>query len=282
LDNQPVVDPKILRPIPRLLRAIQRSVVGFGPRPPANVDTRVYQARPWWHDFSSLGMPTDFSKHPSVGEQWVNLVRKALGKQPFTSEGSHHNQMVRDPDILPALDKAFALHREKYGEAQSFLETFANDGFYSFWVAEKYNTPRVTCVELMSEYVERGRLMAEVLHKPQVQFICQDVHDMDATPVDVALCMGGLYHVADPDAVVAKLRGKAKYLVAHSCTSTLSNDPAYFVTPAPYLHHGCRFSHEYFLAMLPRAGWKILESGFAIYPNPVNEHSTGSSWALCE
>src|SRR5271166_4734951 len=90
LDNQPVVDPKILRPIPRLLRTIQRSVVRFGPRPPANVDLRVYNARPWWHDFSSLGMPTDFSRYPSVGEHWVNLVRKALGKQPFTSEVSHH------------------------------------------------------------------------------------------------------------------------------------------------------------------------------------------------
>jgi len=282
LDNQTIVDPKILRPIPRFLRAIQRSVVRFGPRPPASVDLRIYQARPWWHDFSALGLSTDFTNYPSVGEYWVNLFRSAIGKGPLTSAGSHHNQMVRDPDILPALDKAFALHREKYGEAKSFLDTFSNDGFYGFWVAQKYRTPQVTCVELMSEFVARGRLMAEILHMPQVKFICQDVHDMDASPVGVALCMGGLYHVTDPDAVVAKLRGKAKYLVAHACTSTLSSDPSYFETPAPGWQHGCRFSHEYFLAMLPRAGWKVLDSGHAIYPDPLNEHSTGSSWALCE
>jgi hypothetical protein len=116
--TKPVVDPKILRPIPRLLRALQRSLVQLGPRPPVGAHMRIYQARPWWHDFSSLGISTDFSKFPGVGEHWVNLVRKVLGKTPITSEGSHHNQMVRDPDILPALDKAFALHRERFGEAQ--------------------------------------------------------------------------------------------------------------------------------------------------------------------
>jgi hypothetical protein len=282
VDIKPVVDPKILRPIPRLLRAAQQAVVRFGPRPPAGTDLRVYQARPWWHDFSPLGLTTDFSKYPSVGERWVNLIRRLLGKGPLTSEGSHHNQMVRDPDILPALDKAFALHREKFSEPTSFLDTFSNDGFYGFWVADKYGTPRVICVELMAEYVARGRLMAEVLHKPEVQFICQDVHDMDASTVDIALCMGGLYHVTDPDAVVAKIRVKAKYLVAHACTSMKSDHPAYFVTPAPTLHHGCRFSHAYFLAMLARAGWNVLESGHAIYPAPTDENSTGSSWALCD
>jgi hypothetical protein len=282
MNAKPVVDPKILRQLPRLLRAIQRSVVRLGPRPPAGTDLRVYQARPWWHDFSSLGLTTNFAGYPSAGERLVNMVRGLLGKGPMTSEGSHQNQMVRDPDILPALDKAFALHRERYGEPGSFLDTFSNDGFYGFWVADKYRTPRITCVELMGEYVARGRLMAEVLRKPEVQFVCQDVHDMDASPVDIALCMGGLYHVTDPDAVVAKIRTKAKFLVAHACTSMKSDDPAYFVTPAPTLHHGCRFSHAYFLAMLSRAGWNVVECGHAIYPAPSDENSTGSSWALCE
>jgi hypothetical protein len=133
----------------------------------------------------------------------------------------------------------------------------------------------------MSEIVTKGRLMAEVLQKPEVQFICQDVHDMNASPVNIALCMGGLYHVTDSDAVVTKLLAKAKYLVVHAVTSFLSQDPAYFVTPAPYWYHGGRFSHEHFLGMLRRAGWTVLESGHAIYPSPINEYSSGSSWALC-
>jgi hypothetical protein len=281
MDAQPVVDPKILRPVPRFLRAVQHAIARFGPRPPAGTDFRVYQARPWMHDYSALGLTTDFTKSPSLGEYCVNLARLVLGKGKLTSQGSHDNQKVRDLQILPALDKAFSLHREQYGEVNSFLDTFSNDGFYGFWVADRYKTPQITCVELMHEVVVQGRLMAEVLRKPEVQFICQDVHDMDASAVDIALCMGGLYHITDPDAVVAKLRSKAKYLVAHAVTSVLSQDPAYFVTPAPYWHHGCRFSHEYFLAMLQRAGWKIVESGHAVYPAPINEYSSGSSWALC-
>jgi len=282
MNTQPVLDPKIVRPVPRLLGAMQQATARFGPRPPANTDLRICQARPWMHDYSALGVTTDFSKYPSLGEHFVNLVRAALGKGVLTTAGSHDNQTVRDPQILPALDKAFALHRERYGEVTSFLDTFSNDGFYGFWVAERYKTPRITCIELNIEDVTKGRLMAEVLRKPEVQFICQDVHDMDASQADIALCMGGLYHVTDPDAVVAKLRSKAKFLVAHACTSTLSQDPAYFETPAPGWHHGCRFSYEYFLAMLPRAGWKILESGHAIYTSPCDPHSKGSSWALCE
>jgi hypothetical protein len=282
MQAQSIVDPKIVRVFPQFLRTIQQAVIWFGPRRPAGSDVRVYQARPWWHDYAALGVTTDFSNYPSLGERCVNVVRSILGKGPLTAEGSHHNQRDRDTYILPALDKAFALHRKRYGEVTSFLDTFSNDGFYGFWVAEHHGTPRITCVELMSAYVEKGRLMAEILHRPEVQFICQDVHDMDASPVDVALCMGGLYHVTDPDALVAKLRGKAKYLVAHACTSTLSHDPAYFETPAPYWQHGCRFSHEYFLSMLPKVGWNVLESGHSIYPNPGNEHSAGSSWALCE
>jgi hypothetical protein len=281
LEAGTVLDPKIVRFVPKLVRATQQAMVRFGPRPPAGTDPRIYQARPWMHDYTALGLTTDFSNYPSLGERCVNLVRGALGKGVFTTQGSHGNQKVRDVQILPALDRAFALHLENHGPVTSFLDTFSNDGFYAFWVAERHQTPRITCVELNIDDVRKGRLMASVLKKPEVEFICQDVHDMDATPVDIALCMGGLYHVTDPDAVVTKLRAKAKYLVAHSVTSTLSNDPAYFVSPAPYLVHGCRFSHEYFLSMLARAGWKILQSGHAVYPNPTNEHSAGSSWALC-
>jgi hypothetical protein len=281
MNAPPVVDPKILRPIPRLLRALQSAVVHFGPRPPLGSDIRIYQARPWMHDYSALGMMTDFSKYPSLGEHCVNLARNVLGKGKLTSQGSHDNQRIRDLQVLPALDKAFRLHRERYGEVTSFLDTFSNDGFYGFWVAERYKPPHITCVELMSEIVTKGRLMAEVLQKPEVSFICQDVHELDESPVDIALCMGGLYHVTDPDAVVARLRSKARYLVAHSVTSVLSEDPNYFVTPAPYWQHGSRFSHQYFLAMLQRANWTVLEAGHGIYPSPTNEYSSGSSWALC-
>lgn len=282
MEARAVQDPKIVKVVPRLLRATQHAALRIGPRPPAGTDMRIYQARPWMHDYTALGLITDFTNYPSLGERCMNLVRRALGKGVVTTLGSHGNQKVRDPQILPALDKAFALCQQKYGPVTSFLDTFSNDGFYAFWVADRYKTPRITCVELNIEDVTKGRLMGVVLNKPQVEFICQDVHDMDDSPSDVALCMGGLYHVTDPDAVVARLRAKAKYLVAHSVTSTLTHDPAYFVTPAPYLHHGCRFSHEYFLAMLARAGWNVRESGVEIYPNPVSEYSAGSSWALCE
>jgi hypothetical protein len=67
MDAQPVLDPKIVRPVPRLLRAIQQAVVRLGPRPPAGTDFRIYQARPWMHDYTALGLTTDFTRYAGLG-----------------------------------------------------------------------------------------------------------------------------------------------------------------------------------------------------------------------
>jgi hypothetical protein len=281
MDAQPVLDPKIVHEIPKRVRAMQQNIMSLGSRPPAGSDSRIYDLRPWYHDYSALGLNTDFTESPSLGESVANAIRKLIGKDVITTRGSHATQKIRDKQVLPLLDKALAIHANRFGKVTSFLDTFANDGFYAFWVTKRYDVPDIICVELNSEDVRRGLAMSEVLNERRVRFVQQDVHDIDDSPVDVALCIGGLYHITDPQAFVTKLFNKANILVVHSVTTALSHDPAHIVAPAPGWHHGCRFSHEYFLAMLERPGWQVVESGFDIAPRADDEHSTGLSYALC-
>jgi hypothetical protein len=247
------------------MRAAQFRVRAIGDQPPAGTDERVYALRPWMHDFSELGVNTDFRAHKSLGERAVNVVRRMAGKGELSTEGSHANQAVRDREIKPRLARAFQIARVRFGAAGSFLDTFSADGYYGMWVAKNVGV-RVTCVELEIEQVRRARLMAQILGLNDVQVLHQDVHDMDDSTYDVALCMGGLYHVADPEAVVAKLAHKANVLVTQSAVSVAETDPDYFVTPRPGWQHGSIFSTSYYERMVTRSGWTIVDAATAVPP----------------
>jgi hypothetical protein len=218
------------------------------------------------HDFSELGVKTDFSAHKSPGERAVNILRRIVGKGELSTEGSHATQAVRDEEIKPRLRRAFQIAGERFGPAESFLDTFSADGYYGIWVASNIGGVRVTCVELEIEQVRRARLMSEVLGLNAVQVLHQDIHDMDDSPFDVALCMGGLYHVADPESVLAHLARKSSVLVTQSAVSVAEEGPDYFVTPRPGWQHGSIFSTAYYERMLSRSGWSVLEASVAVPP----------------
>jgi hypothetical protein len=95
---------------------------------------------------------------------------------------------------------------------------------------------------------------------------------MDESAHDVALCMGGLYHVADPEAILRRLAGKSKVLVTQSAVSVARDEADYFVTPRPGWQHGCIFSTKYYEGMLARAGWAIVDASTSV--PPYNELAT--------
>lgn len=271
------LDPSVTVSYKETLREAQHRLLRLGARCPPSVDSRVYAARPWYHDFSGLGVGTEFSQHMSTGEVLLGAVRRAIGKRPL---GAQVNQRVKDEQILPFIEQAFTIHQTRSGPVESFLDLFAADGYYSFWVSMMLGVRRATAIELRTDYIAQGRLMAEVLGISTVEFLQQNVYDMSDTPVDVALCAGGLYHVNDPEALLSKLT-RANVLVTQSIVTTHTSDPAYFETPAPGWPHGCRFTHSGFEGMLVRSGWDIVTGRLDIVDGPANEYSAGSSTYLC-
>ena len=257
----------------------QRALMRFGEKVPKGGERRIYDARPWYHDFSRFGVMTNFGQHASLGEKAINAVRSIVGKPPV---GQHANQAVKDEQIIPYLQRAFALHVAEYGPVGELLDLFSADGYYSFLGVRELGAQHATAVDLRSYYLEQGRLVAGVLNEERVSFVQGDVYELDDSPADVCLCAGGLYHVTDPELLLKNLRAKANVLVTQSIVTTHTDDPTFFVSPAPGLPHGCRFTHGYFEAMLKRTGWQIVEGRFDMVGGPINAYSKGSSTFICK
>ena len=105
---------------------------------------------------------------------------------------------------------------------------------------------------------------------------------LSAESYDVVLCTGGLYHLSNPSSFLEKVRNHVRqYLVVQSVVSLESDDPDYFVAPAPGRKHGCRFSAAYFVRMLSKAGFHMLEYGFNHLEGNDRPCDRGSCYALC-
>jgi SAM-dependent methyltransferase len=96
---------------------------------------------------------------------------------------------------------------------QSVLDTFCANGVFSFRAAELGATS-VVGVDFEQGRVDAGALVAEIARahgQPwDVTFESLDLYDVgrrfDGTTFDVVLCLGGLYHVADPPYILSQLR----------------------------------------------------------------------------
>lgn len=247
----------------------------------------IYQLRPWYHDFSRLGIQTIFpdTNAPFWKDITRNLYRILRGQRPYP-RGTHRsdhfvlNQRCKEQELVPMLETVFqALPQPAHG-----LDLFCADGYYSFLMTNIAPRAQVVGVDLNEQDIHRATMMAQVLKTANATFETMDVFDMLREPLacDFIFCAGGLYHLAAPADLIHLIGTQhPKRVVIQSVVSLDREDENYFVTPAPGWKHGSRFSH----ARL--RNW-ILESGLEILAERRNElegnprkQDRGSSYFLC-
>jgi hypothetical protein len=104
----------------------------------------------------------------------------------------------------------------------------------------------------------------------------------DEPAYDLVLCAGGLYHLAEPRRLLETLRRRTRgFLVVQSVVTLESEDPAYFVSPAPGWPHGSRFTHAGLGRWLGELDWTVLASDRNELPGNPRAADRGSSYWLC-
>lgn len=270
-------------------------------------DPELFALQPWYHDFSSLGFDTTFLGAPlgvrdyvaravglaghKLGGLWhgprtsptpqehVRSIREVFRRAPT----SHLvNQPVKEKHLLGLVRRALS----SLPPSPSCLELFSADGYYSCHIKKLESTATVTGVELSKDHVRRATTMARRLDLGNVTFLRDDVWsflEQTSAAYDLVLCAGGLYHITAPALLLEKVGRVARgYVVIQSVVTLETEDPSYFVRPAPGWQHGCRFTHGWLRGQLTGLGWRIASESRAELPGNPSLRDRGSSFLLCE
>lgn len=278
----------------------------------SHFDPELYALRPWYHDFSSLGFDTVFLDTPLTFEERIQRahqvaayylcrlcgapptsgvpggqsrhleqarsIREILRRRP----SSHLlNQPVKEEHLLHFMGRALS----NLGPNPACLELFCADGFYSCRIKFLSPQAKVTGVDLNGDHVRRAETMAGCLGLDNVDFVKEDVTaflQSSSEPYDFVLCAGGLYHVNDPKRLLLQIGKMARgYIVLQSVVTLDTEDPNYFLQPAPGWQHGCRFTHAWLRERLHEIGWRLVDEARAELPGNRRLRDRGSSFFLC-
>jgi len=255
---------------------------------------RVRALRPWYHDFSRLGLQTHFP--PRRADQLAVLLRRRLDAG-YVEKGERFSlrQFLR-----PAPPAHLANQRAKERVIEAYLrqclaelaatpriaclDLFCADGYYACLLASLRSGLDITGVDLDAQEIHRARTAAELLGLPGLRFEVADVWAFvrSAPAYDLILCAGGLYHLRQPADFLRALRPLSRgYLVVQSVVTLESDDGDYFVSPAPGWQHGSRFTHAGLGRWLREAGWEILEETLGELPANPRRCDRGSSYYRC-
>lgn len=92
------------------------------------------------------------------------------------------------------------------------LDLFAANGAFSI-IASRAGAAEVVGIEYSEDRLECARFLASTLPDRAIRFIQADVYELEQhlqEPFDIVLCLGGLYHVADPALILRKIRALTK------------------------------------------------------------------------
>lgn len=230
----------------------------------AAVERLVVMTRPelelfvqhWYHDFAPLGLPTP--------QRWGMFAP---------------NQGAKQEPLCRLVADALRLVGDRPG-SPTVLELFCADGFYAIYAAQ-HGAAAALGIDTDPVEIDKARLAAKLLGVPNASFDVADVLTSDAR-ADVGICAGGLYHVTDPAALLARLRRQIDHaLVVQTVFHLNRTEPDYFETPAPGLTWGSRFSYTYLLAMVEGSGWRIVSAERNELPGNDRPEDRGSAYLLC-
>lgn len=217
----------------------------------------------WYHDFSVIGITTrrfrdggyDLSqqdKEPILFDfiKKASQIVKARGNGVETSPA-----ILVDLFCADAYYSIFALHRNLFHSAVGVdFEEGSGEGFIRGGVLEQAETISNLC-GLQDRLALRN---------------C-DVMNYEGN-FDVCLCIGGLYHIADPLGLLRRVTAKTScaLVIQTVIPSNVSEDVPFFVTPAPHWTWGCRFNKKYLVESLEGLGWTV--SALDVRPMRANIH----------
>ena len=212
---------------------------------------------PWYHDFATLGFPT--------------LQRPGIFKP---------NQRCKQEPLFELIRKAVSLCYDK-GTSARGVELFCADGFYANH-AIRCGAEAVQAIDLDELDLSKGRLITKILgHEDRVTFEHADVLDLSRT-YDFGICAGGLYHLSNPQDLLARLAERIRTaLVIQTVYSLANTSEDYFETPAPLWTWGCRFSYTYLQTMIEHCGWSIFEARTNELTGNERLEDRGSAYFLC-
>ncbi|MDX1501222.1 MAG: class I SAM-dependent methyltransferase [Thermoanaerobaculia bacterium] len=249
--------------------------------------------RPWYHDFSRLGLSTAFGRRRAGPREvtrrllgWLAALpaRRRLGLAPARLDlglpAHTANQRAKEAVLLPMLADGLS----RVGEPKRALELFCADGYYAAWIARSAPRARVVGVDRAKEQAARAAAARRALQLRKTSFVVADVNAfVESAPVrfDLVFCAGGLYHLDDPHRLLAALRRICHgSLILQSAVTLATDDPRYFVRPAPGWRHGCRFTHACLASWLEALGWEILDHRLGELPANRRLSDRGSSYYL--
>ncbi len=254
----------------------------------------VFDLRPWYHDFSRLGLQTTFQR--SLAGRAADLARAALrtlrggpvekgeklSLRGLLRPSSSHlvNQRHKEEFIIPFLQQAL----NELGEEPSCLDLFCADGYYSCTIARLRPDARITGIDLDPQEIRRAETAARILSASRARFVVADVWEwvQKAQPYDLVLCTGGLYHLREPRRFLELLRPiSRRFLIVQSAVTLETDDPAYFVSPAPGWKHGSRFTAAGLRQWLTGLGWEIVAEGRNELTGNPRLCDRGSAYFLC-
>jgi 2-polyprenyl-3-methyl-5-hydroxy-6-metoxy-1,4-benzoquinol methylase len=260
-------------------------------------DQDLYALRPWYHDFATFGIDTVFGDL-SPWQMRLSVLKRVISRLPGLRSRtttspiqevtgprialSHRaNQAVKERHILGHLRLAL----EKLGPIPTCLDLFCSDGYYSCHIQRLSSQAVITGIDLDAKHIARARAIAHRLGYDQIQFHHEDAWsflETGRTQYDLILCTGGLYHLADPQTFLEKLRHVAKgFLIVQSVVTIHTEDSKFFQQPARGWQHGCRFTHAWLHQALIETGWEILEESRALLPGNRRLSDKGTSFFSC-
>ncbi|MCS7060871.1 MAG: methyltransferase domain-containing protein [Anaerolineae bacterium] len=266
----------------------------------ASQHSEVRALRPWYHDFSRLGLQTHFlPRRRDQLRALLNPLRRRFDPH-YVEKGERFsirqflkpslpahtiNQRAKEQIIEAYLKQSLG---DMAAEAPSCLDLFCADGYYACLLATLCPSARITGVDLDPQEIERARTAARLLKFSNLRFEVRDVWEVvrvaagEPPAYDLILCTGGLYHLNQPADFLRALRALSRgHLIVQSVVTLESHDPSYFVTPAPGWKHGSRFTHAALGRWLTEAGWITLDATLNELPANPRLCDRGSSYYRC-
>lgn len=209
---------------------------------------------------------------------------RLFGVENQQIENFRVNQRCKESLILGYILVAMGKVRATCDYQPSFAELFCADGYFTMCAAYFGANPAVGIDNNRDGWSPNGPEIARRLGLNNVSFQWGDVNEIDGENLyDVVANIGGLYHVSNPVDVLRKSYALARrFLVVQSVVTTTTNDANYFVSPAPGLQHGCRYSAQSFANMVVAQGYRIIDAQFNQLEGNQRPEDRGSVYMLIE
>jgi hypothetical protein len=214
-----------------------------------------------YHDFRLLGLKTKQNR--------INYPK---------------NQRAKESIIIPYIERAIIELKLAEVKPITFAELFCADGYYAMF-ARKAGVDYAAGFDTdQGGFFENARKVRDYLGLSDVDLIKEDVTKIDPEKrFSIVANVGGLYHVADPRAVLLQSYRMAEYyLIVQSAVSMATQDEDYYVSPGPGQNWGNRFCRESFDKMMNGFGWKILDRAFNELEGNRKIQSRGSVYYLID